>query len=425
MQKDFIQNSLCILIVTYNRCDSVNYYLENRLEIFKANGFDIVVYDSSKNDMTKNIVLKYINNGYSSLKYVHYKDPADDPYGRKKAEDALKNCAKVYDYVWLCGDQAILQLEEFENELHRLLNRKYDLIHIYSNNSGLESKYDIDYVEFLKNFFWSMTHWCSFILSKPLIEAMIKQLAEYGEKYYITTDFVFSIFSALAKGNFKIAYLNHAVLKHSPCRTLGVAAKDMFRAYAEEINVSITQLPKEYDTVKELAKKGFSKNTGTFSWQGAIDLRANGNLTLHNLQKYKKHLQQMTEVPMIWFYLWSIMPKWIAKKNSNAYIINEEGLHKLHDINKKGSRLILYGAGGHGIRILKKINYSYNQIEVVAISDKNWTATGNEYHVVPPDNIPRYEFDYVAIAIIDKMIYKEVKKMLIKMGIPGKKIFHI
>ncbi len=426
MRNEAEKNSLCILIPTYNRSDTVNYYLEHKLDEFKKHHFDVIIYDSSSNHYTENITQKYINMGYSFLKYVYYEDPADDLYGTQKVRDALVECAENYEYVWLCGDTTMLLLEEYQCELFKLLEHKYDVIHIYPNNHGIRSQNDMDYKLFLEQFYWSMTHWCSFILSKRIIREMNKWMTKYLAMHYVSV-VVFAVFASLAEENFKIAYINKDVYKYTPFRTTATSyvKKDILRGYAEVINVGINNLPREYDEVKHIAKKGFSANTGLFSWQGAVDLRADGNLTMKQMQKYGKHLSQVTDVPVGWYYFWSMIPQKIAMKLSNSYDVTVKGNEKLNELNEKEKRLILYGTGAHGASILEKIKYLYTKIQVTAISDKNWMDISSAYCVISPEEIPEYEYDYIAIAIVNKKIYKEVKKTFVKSGIPEKQIFHV
>lgn len=426
MQSVSDENSLCILIPTYNRSDAIDYYLGKKLDVFSAAHFDVVIYDSSSNDLTQNVVEKYMKKGYDCLHYVTYKDPEGDIYGTKKSRDALVECADHYEYVWLCGDTAILLLEEYQDELFELIKNGYDVIHIYVNKMGIPSERDMDYKRFFKCFFWSMTHWCSFILSKRFIKKMDKWMTEYLTMNYVTI-LVFAIYATLPNENFKIAYINHKVYKCSPYRTVNTSTsnKDTLRGYAEGKNIGIDNLPKEYDSIKDIAKKSFSENMGMFSWQGAINLRADENLTVNIILRYKKHLRQMTDVPMLWFYLWSVIPKGIARKFSNPYIINIEGGQKLQEINENEGKLILYGAGEHGDEILEKMQYVYTSIKVMAISDKNWDKLRKEYEVIPPSDICKYPYDYVGVAIVNGKIYKEVKRKLIKNGVSAKRIFHV
>lgn len=426
MQSIINRNSMCILIPTYNRSEAIDYYLESKLDTFSNARFDVIVFDSSPNNLTQKIVEKHMKEGYNCLKYVKYKDPEGDIYGTKKSRDALVECADNYEYVWLCGDTAILLLEDYQDELLGLIKSGYDVIHIYANKKGISSECDMDYKRFFECFFWSMTHWCSFVLSSRFIKKMDEWMTEYLAMDY-TTVLVYAIFAALPNNNFKIAYINHNVIRCSPCRIVNIAAssKDTIRGYAEANNIGIDNLPKEYDAVKDIAKKSFSKNTGMFSWQGAINLRADGNLTVNAMLRYKKHLRQMTDVPMLWFYLWSVTPKGIARKFSESYIFYTESSLKLQEINENQGKLILYGAGKHCSEILEKVQFMYKNIKVTAISDKNWDKLSKEYEVISPSDLCKYPYDYVGVAIVNSKIYKEVRRELIRRGISAKQIFHV
>lgn len=271
-----------------------------------------------------------------------------------------------------------------------------------------------------------MTQWCSFILSKHFIRKMDKWMTKYLAMN-CTTILPFTIYATLPDDNYKIAYINHKVFKYSPYRTsdISTSSKDKLRGFAEVENVGIDNLPKEYDGIKSVTKKTFGRNSEVFTWQSAIFYRTDGNITFKKMLTYGKHLRHVTDVPIAWFYFWSLMPKRIAKKCSSAYIINIEGTRKLQEINENNGKLLLYGAGEHGIRILEKIECIYKDINVTAISDKNWDKLKHRYPVIPPSDICKYPRDYIGITIADNKIYKDVRRELIKMGISAKQIFRV
>ena len=85
-------------------------------------------------------------------------------------------------------------------------------------------------------------------------------------------------------------------------------------------------------------------------------------------------------------------------------------------------KIIVYGAGKHGIKIIDKILQSKNH-ELVGVIDKNLvTQEVRGYIIQSPDDIKEKEFDLIIIAIVDKGISREVYNLMIQLGIPEEKI---
>ena len=87
---------------------------------------------------------------------------------------------------------------------------------------------------------------------------------------------------------------------------------------------------------------------------------------------------------------------------------------------EKGSKIILYGAGSVGIRYYRQI-YRQNQIRMVLWVDKNWRDY-KDVSVSAPEEIVKFEYDYIVIAVKRKDLADEIRGELIEMGIRESKI---
>lgn len=87
------------------------------------------------------------------------------------------------------------------------------------------------------------------------------------------------------------------------------------------------------------------------------------------------------------------------------------------------SQLVLYGAGATGIYIY---DYLVNKKKMDVIwADKNYVNLRNELPVVSPETIGEIEYDYVLIAVLWESKVNDIKKDLIKLGVPEKKVLWI
>lgn len=89
---------------------------------------------------------------------------------------------------------------------------------------------------------------------------------------------------------------------------------------------------------------------------------------------------------------------------------------------KKGSRILIYGAGIFGQQIITalKDNPDYN---VVGWLDKGWESYSKSgLDVLPPASALKIDFDYIIISVTRKLIVTQIENELIEMGIPKQKI---
>ena len=83
-----------------------------------------------------------------------------------------------------------------------------------------------------------------------------------------------------------------------------------------------------------------------------------------------------------------------------------------------GSRVIIYGAGKVGNLLQNKI--IEESINLVAWVDKNYNRYSDEIESV--ESIQNYDFDIILIAVMNSNIAEEIRKDLIAMNIPARKI---
>ena len=89
---------------------------------------------------------------------------------------------------------------------------------------------------------------------------------------------------------------------------------------------------------------------------------------------------------------------------------------------KKGSRVAVYGAGTVGVQIIRMLAQS-EEYELACWADSYSGGRMLEGHMVQGmQGLLEAEFDYVAIAVLDRDIVDEIRKSLLECGIPEEKI---
>lgn len=305
------EKTLALLIPTKDRMESLKFYLEKRGEIFSRYHIEIVVYDSSNNNETQEYLENYVKmHDAVKIVYHRFKDDAEDIHGVHKVITAIKETADFYDYVWLCGDQAVIDIEKCYDRLKKTMQQQYDVIHIYNNSLGITDRTYDDETEFFSCFFWSMTHWCASVLSKRFIfdmEPHIKNYLKSGGPNPI----VFSIFALLSEKRHTIFYIYvERLIEAPPTRTLSYAytKKDMMNGWIKMIYHGFSFLPSSYDNAKLMALNGIKRNVRILSYSGTILLRATGNIDLKKYNENKEEIKFLSDCPMCWIKLWCVMP---------------------------------------------------------------------------------------------------------------------
>lgn len=305
------EKTLALLIPTKDRMESLKFYLEKRGEIFGRHHIDIIVYDSSDNNETQKYIDNYVKmHDAVKIVYHRFKDGAEDIHGVRKVLTAIKETAVIYDYVWLCGDQAVIDIEKCYDRLKKRIQEQYDVIHIYHNNLGITDRSYDDETEFFSCFFWSMTLWGASVLSRRLILDMESYINHYLKTGGVNP-IVFSVFSLLSEKQHTIFYIYvERLIEAPPTRTLSNAytKKDMMNGWIKMIYHGFNFLPGSYDNAKPMALNGVKHNIGILSYFGAIQLRATGNIDLNQYNENKEAIKLLSSCPMRWIKLWCMIP---------------------------------------------------------------------------------------------------------------------
>jgi len=144
---------LMIVIPTRNHSQYIQYYLAKVLPIAQVYNIDIIIYDSSTDNDTYKIVNERMKSGYNNLFYKRYNQNI-------KLEEKIKDIFinSGYEYVWLCGDGIVINLEKDIQIIQEEISNKRDLIifNIKDFDKKIYTEYT-DSVKLLKNCWASLT----------------------------------------------------------------------------------------------------------------------------------------------------------------------------------------------------------------------------------------------------------------------------
>ncbi|MCI8535101.1 MAG: glycosyltransferase [Hungatella sp.] len=182
-----------------------------------------------------------------------------------------------------------------------------------------------------------------------------------------------------------------------------------------------------------------AKSFATISYRG-YHYRKNSNSKTHRLKNVKELL-----IPVYKTVDFAIMQsnfnfytkEYLKKKNIlhlyHAFMIkdykellkNTEGYLFPYSEVKKGSRIFIYGAGKLGEQLYNAVKGD-TDYTIVGVADKNWQSYREQgVDIIAPEEIFCKEYDYIIIAITYVNIRTQVKKELIKIGVPEDKFAEI
>lgn len=112
----------------------------------------------------------------------------------------------------------------------------------------------------------------------------------------------------------------------------------------------------------------------------------------------------------------------LTKKDNNSLGRNIQ-IYQFPNIEQLfGKRIILYGTGAVGCDYYMQIR-KYVKCELVAWTDSNYIKYECDYcELVDPQIIPDLIYDVILIGVMDKKLADEIKKLLMRLGVPEEKI---
>ena len=89
---------------------------------------------------------------------------------------------------------------------------------------------------------------------------------------------------------------------------------------------------------------------------------------------------------------------------------------------KNGSKIVVYGAGKIGYSLIKYLDKSEEYRVVLWVDRNNKRPTLPGYKIAPIKDILKTDFDYIAVAVQNIDIAKDIEKLLLHEGISQNKI---
>lgn len=173
-----MKNGIEIEIITYNRPQVVEKWLEINFKKIKALNIALALYDSSTNNETEMLVNKYNENHKGDIKYVHL--PSTTKIDNKVLAAILES---EYSYVWPLGDSRCIDFCAVENKVLPFYKKGYDFMCIWSKTgkNNDEKTYN-SAQDFFDECFWHTTWMGGIIFNRAIFSPLDNDDAK---KYYM------------------------------------------------------------------------------------------------------------------------------------------------------------------------------------------------------------------------------------------------
>lgn len=357
--------NIALCIPTYQRHECVYEFLHEYSSYYQRYGMDIYYYDSSPDDMTRNIVGTFIEN----VSGIYYIRMPVEMHSNEKVYKIFQQYGleKDYDFIWICND-AIRFSEQAISDIISKIDKIYDIVEVDPvdiEHLGVRIYEDPNL--YLRDCAWKLTLYGAAILNTHTILKNV-EWHKYEKKYLIKKIINFSHVSLYFN---RIVEMEHFRALHIPVDSKDFKSsmykkqpgwhRDIFFIFCESWVNTIEKLPKSYtDKEEAIYKHGiytFFKDSEAFE-----NLRLEGLFSFGVFLRYIKEWRKICNVPLNRLLIISLTPKKVfqdREKKKRAKKIAE-----CIAFVKRYSGLVIYGAG-HMAHIvasycdMRKIRYEY------------------------------------------------------------------
>jgi len=305
----------CTIIPTCDRPKAIKYLVEYAAVLYRRYAIDLIIYDSSSNEETYEIVQDIRSKGYLNVIYKRYTGEFDGFSLDHKVMKAYEEYADQYDYLWLCRDGLIPVVDEFLEKLRYYKKRDFDCIIVDTKSRifGLDIEKYYTTIEDCNTFLTDQADRLQTLGMLILSGKLAKRLLETEP----LRDATYSLwqmsapFHAFAKKPYKAVFCTKNVFAPnyfaSPTHFWSKASKTL-EQWAYRWSTIIENMPSEYDDAKKKCMMVYTIDFHPFSGRNLLEMRAYGGLTYKMVKKYEEYIPKVTVTPLWLFKFVALCP---------------------------------------------------------------------------------------------------------------------
>lgn len=321
------QMDLAVIIPTCNRSAAIDNLLFQSAYQLRKYGVDVIIYDSSDDDKTENVVRNFQLDGCWNVFYHRYEGNFDGFSLDCKVMDAFRDYVEQYEYLWVCRDGLIITPDACMGQLLQYIQNKFDCIIVdacfRNNDEESQAIYqnEDDCVELLRNEAARTTVLGTLIFSSHLIEKILETVPLDEKTYGLWLHA--APLHYYAKNPFRtVRYVGDTFIYNAAgtADSFWNKAGKAMEQWAYRWYTVVTELPACYDEAKEDVLKIDMFDFHPFYLTSLMRMRGNGGLSVSIVRQYRKYLPYVGNTEIWKYYAISVMPKWIAR-----FLVNHQG----------------------------------------------------------------------------------------------------
>ena len=299
-------NSLSIVIPTFNRSEYLDICLGMQIPIVANSGIPIFISDNASTDSTEAVVKKWLKIYANIFYHRNSKNLGPD----ENFEIALS--LPDTKYIWLMGDTYNIPSDLITVALEAISNKlvAYDAIifNVESRVKDIPSKIYKSNCNLLEDIGWHMTCMSSLIFSKDLI-------AQANFTRYRNTNFIQMgiIFEYIAERNSAVLWICDSSVKSIARRNLFKDSwyESTFHIWLDRWPNFVLSLPPSYSiSLKLKCIRDHASKSSQFTIRGLLKHKACGLLTLKSYNEYRYLFPiALTPSSRMWVLIILLIPK--------------------------------------------------------------------------------------------------------------------
>lgn len=315
-RKEYWKKRLAVIVLTANRAEAIDYYLSIVAAMYRNRRIDLIIYDSSSDDSTREVVCKYNKKGYEEIKYVRYHGEYDGVSIDRKCLTAYEEFGNVYEYIWPTRDGIIINLEFVIDDIDSILARKPQMVVVnadFRDIKGIGNRYYDDAAKLFKDQCMQMSVLGATIMNGKILLDIIKKIpldkkSNYGLWQPIAIFDYFSLHPVRVE-----SYVGSLFLPNLNAVPSSFWTKRILWQWGERWYTMIDGLPDLYNKYKQEVLKDEMFDFHPFQTKFLIMCRGYNGINFKELKKYRQYLPYVCNTPLWKFYAICFIPKWVVR----------------------------------------------------------------------------------------------------------------
>lgn len=373
----FRDNELGVVLVTYRRHEFVREWFENCFIELCERNIGVAVYDSSDNQLTRDVVESFSHLHNVPVQYVYISDKLSVGH---VVWEAIKQ-AKT-DYVWVVGDSRRHSFEELDKKVFPYIKKQYEHIVLETIDNGEnDGKIYTNRHEMIYDCLISMTCTGFYIYRRSIFDRVLQDknmFEECNSKYEDNYGFTWMGYFLKAyslNDEYKTVFTRVKTYTIAPVKKIVRWNDFFFKCWVSDLCNIVDNCDSTYGVSDDLLKKVWNYLALDMSFK-LFENRKAGVLNKHVYDKYAILIKRVSEhAEKIRDYAYS--PEDDLEKYHQSWREDEEKefVSKIYKIIDRisqtncGRSICIYGAG-YGCEVLLK-TLDNRGIKVKTIYDRN------------------------------------------------------